>query len=104
MGKQQTYYQGPKVDQGKLVIRDYSQPHSHPQQQQQQQHQQRPTTCNCQNHPPIDDEHADDNAAIKSGYVSEVAKLWDNRAKNTQDPTTTPKQQSKDFRGLNTVV
>lgn len=92
--KQQTYYQGPKVDQGKLVIRDYSLPQS-PQQQRQ-------TTCNCPSHPTHDDTEHDDSATIKSGYVSEVAKLWDNRAKTTtQDP---PKQQSKDFRGLNTVV
>lgn len=66
--RHETYYQGPKVDQvnGKLmVIRDYSN----------DQH-----LCNCQLRE-INDQ--DDNVTIKSGYVSQVAKLWDDRTKTT---------------------
>jgi hypothetical protein len=86
--RQQTYYQGPKVDQGKLVIRDYSQ----------QTH-----SCNCQNHNCEENEgHEQENIAIKSkGYVSQVAKLWDNRMKSNQDPV---QSHAKEIRGLNTVV
>lgn len=66
-----TYYQGPKVDQ-LMVIRDYSsEPHS----------------CNCQAH---DSEKHDDNMTIKSGYVSQVAKLWDDRTKKSQDQESIP--------------
>jgi hypothetical protein len=66
--RQETYYQGPKVDQlGKLmVIRDYSN----------ERH-----MCNCQlQH---ENENQDDNLTIKSGYVSQVAKLWDDRTKTS---------------------
>lgn len=63
-----TYYQGPKVDQ-LMVIRDYSsEPHS----------------CNCQIR---DSEKQDDNMTIKSGYVSQVAKLWDDRTKHQESIT-----------------
>lgn len=89
--RKQTYYQGPKVDQEKLVIRDYSkQP-----QQQQQQH-----ACNCQNHQEgeVQDQ---ENLAIKSGYVSQVAKLWDNRMKSNQGSI---RSHQRDIKGLNTVV
>lgn len=84
--RKQTYYQGPKVDQGKLVIRDYSQqPTKH--------------SCNCQNHD--EEEVQDENSAIKSGYVSQVAKLWDSRMKPNQGSI---RSQQKDVLGLNTVV
>lgn len=91
--RQQTYYQGPKVDQGKLVIRDYSQ---QPQTSQKE-------LCNCQNHSCEEREGKDlENIAIKSkGYVSQVAKLWDNRMKSNQD---TVSSHQKEIRGLNTVV
>ncbi|KAL7032845.1 hypothetical protein ACKWTF_007410 [Chironomus riparius] len=66
-----TYYQGPKVDQ-LMVIRDYSnEPHS----------------CNCQTR---DNEKQDDNVTVKSGYVSQVAKLWDDRTKKSQDQESIP--------------
>lgn len=90
--RQQTYYQGPKVDQGKLlVIRDYSQ------QPQVSQHQ----SCNCQTHSG-DENEGQENVAIKSkGYVSQVAKLWDNRMKSNQDSV---RSHQKEIKGLNTVV
>jgi hypothetical protein len=90
--RQQTYYQGPKVDQGKLVIRDYTQ---QPQSSQQ--------SCNCQNHSCDENEGQEqENATIKSkGYVSQVAKLWDSRMKSNQDSV---RSHQKDIRGLNTVV
>lgn len=90
--RQQTYYQGPKVDQGKLVIRDYSQ------QPQMSQHQ----SCNCQNHSCDENEGQDrENVAIKSkGYVSQVAKLWDNRMKSNQGSV----RSHQEVKGLNTVV
>lgn len=78
-----TYYQGPKVDQGKLVIRDYSQ--------------QPKPSCNCPNH----GEEEQDSATIKSGYVSQVAKLWDDRMRNNRSSV---RHQPKEVRGLNTVV
>ena len=86
----QTYYQGPKVDQGKLlVIRDYS--------QQPQKH-----TCSCQNHNCEENEGQDEgNAAMKSGYVSQVAKLWDSRMQSNQ---TSVKSHVNEIRGLNTNV
>lgn len=90
--RKQTYYQGPKVDQGKLVIRDYSH-----QPTQQQKH-----ACNCPNH--HDDEtegNEQNNVTIKSGYVSQVAKLWDNRMKSNEGSV---RIHQKDIRGLNTVV
>lgn len=86
--RKQTYYQGPKVDQGKLVIRDYSQ---QPQKQ----------TCNCQHHHTDDDEGQDPDATIKSGYVSQVARLWDSRMKTNQGSI---RSHHKDIKGLNTVV
>ncbi|KAG5682180.1 hypothetical protein PVAND_011548 [Polypedilum vanderplanki] len=65
--RQESYYPAPKIDSGKLmVIRDYSN----------ERH-----ICNCQlQH---DSETQDDNLTIKSGYVSQVAKLWDDRTKNS---------------------
>lgn len=84
--RKQTYYQGPKVDQGKLVIRDYSQ----------QQH-----ACNCPNHHEDVELQDKDNVTIKSGYVSQVAKLWDNRMKSNEGSV---RSHQKDIRGLNTVV
>lgn len=88
--RKQTYYQGPKVDQGKLVIRDYSQ-------------QQPKAACNCQNHQcEMNEGHGGDSATIKSGYVSQVAKLWDSRMKNNQGSVRSHHQ--KDIKGLNTVV
>lgn len=87
----QTYYQGPKVDQGKLmVIRDYS---KHPHQQKQ--------ACNCQ--PEFDEHEGHEQAdlSIKSGYVSQVAKLYDDRMKSNQGSV---RSHQKDVRGLNTVV
>lgn len=90
--RQQTYYQGPKVDQGKLVIRDYSQ------QPQASQH-----SCNCQNHNGEENEGQEqENSTIKSrGYVSQVAKLWDSRMKSNQDSV---RNHQKEIKGLNTVV
>lgn len=86
--RKQTYYQGPKVDQGKLVIRDYSQ--------------QPKQSCNCPNHNCDEAEVQDHvNVTIKSGYVSQVAKLWDDRMKNNQGSV---RSHQKDVRGLNTVV
>lgn len=93
--RKQTYYQGPKVDQGKLmVIRDYS---HQPPSQQQQKH-----ACNCQSHPGEENENQDqENIAIKSGYVSQVAKLWDSRMKSNQGSV---RSHQNDIIGLNTVV
>ena len=95
--RKQSYYQGPKVDQGKLmVIRDYSQERA-PQQQQEQKH-----ACSCQSEHGIEGENLEqDNTAIKSGYVSQVAKLWDNRMKSNQGSV---RSHQKDIIGLNTVV
>lgn len=91
--RQETYYQGPKVDHvvkndhtSKLmVIRDYSSENH---------------TCNCQM-VDNDNEPQDDNATIKSGYVSQVAKLWDDRTKNHQD---TVRISQKENISLNTHV
>lgn len=99
--RKQTYYQGPKVDQGKLVIRDYSQHHQQQQQSTQQQHNQQ-HVCNCQNHNcGENDGQGHEDVAIKSGYVSQVAKLWDNRMKSNQGSV---RSHQKDIKGLNTVV
>lgn len=91
--RKQTYYQGPKVDQGKLmVIRDYS---KHPQQQQKKE------ACSCQHDFDEHEGHEQADLSIKSGYVSQVAKLWDDRMKSNQG---TERGHQKDIRGLNTVV
>lgn len=70
--RQDSYYQGPKVDQ-LMVIRDYSN----------EQH-----TCSCH------EGDIPDNMTIKSGYVSQVAKLWDDRSKNQESLSFTPKNTS----------
>lgn len=89
--RNESYYQGPKVDQvGKLmVIRDYSS----------EKH-----ACNCQ---PRDSnvEQQDDNVTVKSGYVSQVAKLWDEKSKANYDPAKIAQQRERDnSRTLNTHV
>lgn len=67
--RQETYYQGPKVDNKLMVIRDYSA--------------ERRQTCNCHHQ----DQHGDDGATIKSGYVAKVAKLYDDQLKsNRKEP------------------
>jgi hypothetical protein len=92
--RRQTYYQGPKVDQEKFVIRDYS--HQPPQ------HQHKQSTCNCQNHQCSEKEGQEqESAAMKAGYVSQVAKLWDSRVKTIEGPS---KSHPKNIKGLNTVV
>lgn len=91
--RRQSYYQGPKVDQGKLmVIRDYSkQPHQHPKQ-----------ACNCQHDEFGEHEGVEPaDVSIKSGYVSQVAKIWDDRMKNNQGSV---RKHQKDIKGLNTIV
>lgn len=89
--RKQTYYQGPKVDQGKLVIRDYSQ------------QSQKPHTCNCQNQNCEENEGQEQQSsdALKPGYVSQVAKLWDDRMKSNQGSV---RSHQKDIKGLNTIV
>jgi hypothetical protein len=89
--RNESYYQGPKVDQvGKLmVIRDYSSEKN---------------ACNCQ---PRDNsiEQQDDNVTVKSGYVSQVAKLWDEKSKANYDPAKIAQQRERDnSRTLNTHV
>jgi hypothetical protein len=79
--RKQTYYQGPKVDQGKFVIRDYS-------------HEPKHGACNCTH-------HEEESAAIKAGYVSQVAKIWDDRMKSNQGSVRNP---TKEIRGQNTIV
>jgi hypothetical protein len=95
--KHETYIPGPKVDQGKFVIRDYSK-------------KRRQSHCDC-NHDNDDDrnryrgyddddqEVGEDQNPIKSGYVANVAKMWDSR---TRKPTTS--KNSEDIKGLSTVV
>jgi hypothetical protein len=58
--RQESYYQGPKVDNKLMVIRDYSS-------------ERRQSQCNC-HHP----EHED---GVKAGYVAKVAKLYDDQSK-----------------------
>lgn len=58
--RQESYYQGPKVDNKLMVIRDYSA-------------ERRQSQCNC-HHP----EHED---GVKAGYVAKVAKLYDDQSK-----------------------
>lgn len=86
--RQQTYYQGPKVDQGKLVIRDYSQhPHEHKQ------------PCNCQNHQCGESGgHEKEGGTMKAGYVSQVAKLWDSRMKSNESAA---RSQPREYRNTN---
>lgn len=93
--RKQTYYQGPRVDQGKLmVIRDYSQQAPA---QELQKH-----ACNCQSHHcEENDDQERENVTIKSGYVSQVAKLWDSRMKSNEGSV---RSHQKDIIGFNTVV
>lgn len=93
--RKQTYYEGPRVDQGKLmVIRDYSQQSSS---KPQQRH-----ICDCQSHHAEEkNDQVQENVAMKSGYVSQVAKLWDSRMTSNQGSV---RSHQKDIIGLNTVV
>ena len=88
MQNKQTYYPGQRVDQGKMIIRDYSK--------------QKPdsTKCNCNEQ---HEHHDEDNeeSPIKSGYVNHVAKLWDNRIKSSHKISPSKKN---DLQGLSTVV
>ncbi|CAO1406191.1 unnamed protein product [Diamesa serratosioi] len=88
MQNKQTYYPGQRVDQGKMIIRDYSK--------------QKPDAkkCNCNEQ---HEQHDEDNeeSPIKSGYVSHVAKLWDNRMKSSHKISPTKKN---DMQGLSTIV
>lgn len=86
--QKQSYYQGPKVDQGKLVIRDFSQ------------HQQQSSNCNFPK--PHEGEDDVESGALRVGYVHQVAKFWDNHASRIG---STKKSHQKEFKGgLNTSV
>lgn len=77
--RKQTYYQGPKVDQGKLlVIRDYSKQKN------------------------VDDADLD-SAPMKPGYVHQVASFWNNRS-GTDRGEGSQRSHHKEFKGSNTVV
>jgi hypothetical protein len=86
--QKQSYYQGPKVDQGKLVIRDFSQ-------------QQRDNYNYPKSHAADESEDDIESGAMKVGYVSQIAKFWDNRATSKNSST---KSHQKEFKGLNTIV
>ena len=84
----QTYYPGQKVDQGKMIIRDYSKQKSEA------------AKCNCnEQHEQTDEDNEE--SPIKSGYVSHVAKLWDNRMKSSHKISPSKKN---DMQGLSTIV
>lgn len=76
-----------KVDQGKLVIRDYSQ------------HTQQKPPCNCQDQNCEEATGQEAQTSIKPGYVENLAKIWDSRIHNQGSIHSPP-----DIRGLNTVV
>lgn len=87
----ETYIPGPKVDQGKLVLRDYSK-------------KRRQSNCDCPHendrYKGHDDEaNEEEDSPIKSGYVANVAKMWDNRTRNS-----TKSNSSNELKGLSTVV
>lgn len=76
--RKQTYYQGPKVDQGKLlVIRDYSKQQN------------------------VDSDI--DSAPMKPGYVHQVASYWNNRS-DTDRGEGSQRSHHKEFKGSNTIV
>ncbi|CRK98012.1 CLUMA_CG011381, isoform A [Clunio marinus] len=84
--RRQTYYQGPKVDQGKFVIRDYS--------QQQQNQMQSSCTCPVHHDEELENQEQED-SAIKSGYVSQVARIWDERLKTNQSSIRSHQKDNK---------
>lgn len=77
-----------KVDQGKLVIRDYSQQPQHK------------PHCNCQDRNCEENAEQEAHTSIKPGYVENLAKIWDSRM-HSQGSIRSP---HKDIKGLNTVV
>ncbi|CAO1412118.1 unnamed protein product [Diamesa tonsa] len=84
----QTYFPAQKVDQGKMIIRDYSKQKSEP------------PKCNCnEQHEQTDEDNEE--SPIKSGYVSHVAKLWDNRMRSSHKISPSKKN---DMQGLSTIV
>lgn len=88
--RHQTYVQASKVDQGKLVIRDYSKK-AQPQKK-----------CDC-NHPNCaGPNHFEEEPAnpikIRPGYVANVAKIFDSRMMRVSKP------EQQDIKGLSTVV
>lgn len=75
--RKQTYYQGPKVDQGKLVIRDYS-----------------------NRSPQVDVDPG--NVPMQPGYVHQVASYWNSRSMDRKDGSQ--RSDRKEFKGSNTLV
>lgn len=87
--RHQTYVQASKVDQGKLVIRDYSKK-AQPQK-----------NCDC-NYPscagPNKNHENKEATPIRPGYVANVAKIFDSRMMRVS------KVEQPDLKGLSTVV
>lgn len=72
--RHESYYQGPKVDNKLMVIRDYSA-------------ERRQQACNCHHQ----DQHDESNNQIKSGYVAKVAKLYDDQLKTNDSGRREPR-------------
>lgn len=76
--RNKTYYQGPKVDQGKLVVRDYS----------------------SRSSPHVDVDP--DNVPMQPGYVHQVASFWNSRSMDRKDGSQ--RSHRKEFKASNTLV